>query len=262
MSTAANSAASSVGKVGDAAESAGDGAARAKPELQSFSLGLDNISTAAKEALLATNKIQLLFKGMTSGGFGRHFTEAVNNITNAIRAQQKAVDDLIESAHKQNAVYDENEQRLIALRRQYAYLADSELQRLIDAENELNENRNRAAEEERERTAAATARYREQAAAASEAAKEAAESGSVLTGRSNQGAVATATAAKEVLAGAASAAGAISEAAKSLASAEVVLRVIAEPNPSGQPIVLSTQQTNDIASAVVRMLSLSKGSST
>ena len=261
MSSAASDAAENVDKVGDSAQGAGNAAGRAKPELQSFSLGLDNISEAAKDALLATNKIQLLFKGMTSGGFGRNFTEAVNNITRAIRQQQAAVDDLIAGIKRQNAAYDENEQRLIALRAQYGYLADEELQRLIDAENELRENRERAAEEERQRSDEAIARYREQGEAAAEAAKQAAESGSVLTGRSGASAQAQATATKQVLDSASSAAEAIQGAANAVSSAELTLRVIAEPN-QGVAIVLSKQQIDDIAAAVIRTLSLAKSTST
>ena len=104
--------------------------------------------------------------------------------------------------------------------------------------------------------------YREQREAAAEAAKEAAESGSVLTGRSNPGAIATAQAAGEL----AEAATAITRASSSVAAAgsatELVLRVVAEPNQSGQGIQLSQQQVEDIAAAMVRMLAFAKASST
>lgn len=261
MSTAASGAAANVSKVGDAAKEAGGGARSAKPELQSFSLGLSGISEAAVKALLAMNQVQLLFGDMTSGGFGHYFTDGVNRITKAIRDQQAAVQGLIDDLTNQSAAYDENAQRLIELRRQYGYLADEELQRVIDAENELRDLRERAAEEARARAAEQVAAYREQQKAAEEAATAAAESGSVLTGRASASAQAQATATKKVLDSASSAAEAIQGAASAVASAEVTLRVIAEPT-QGVAIVLSKQQVDDIAAAVIRTLSLAKSTST
>lgn len=261
MSSAADDAAKSVDKVGDAAKGAGDGARAAKSEIQSFSLGITGMSQAAKDAYLSMNKVQLQFKGMTSGGFGHWFTDGVNRITYAIRDQKKAVEELVSSLNQQSAAYDENEKRLIELRRQYGYLADEELQRLIDAENRLRDVREQAAEEQRQQNEAAVATYREQQAAAEAAAQAAAESGSVLTGRSGASAQAQATATKQVLDSASSAAEAIQGAANAVASAEVTLRVIAEPT-QGVAIVLSKQQIDDIAAAVIRTLSLAKSTST
>lgn len=257
VASSANSAAQGVGKAAD-----GIGKANAKSKegtglMKGYALSWDGMNDAASKALISLNKY--LINGLT-GTHSREYKMRVENLTAEMQRQLDVVRKLTAAANEQNAVYDENEQKLIALRRQYQWLADDELQALIDAEERLAENRKRADEEARQRAEETSAAYREQREAAAEAAKEAAESGSVLTGRSNQSAQATATAAKEVLSSAASAAEAISSAANAVASAEVTLRVIAEPT-QGVAIVLSQQQMNDIASAVVRMLSLAKGSS-
>ena len=255
---AASGAASSVGKAADATGKANEKAKEGTGLMKGYALSWDGMNDSAAKALVAMNKY--LVNGMT-GTHSRQYKRNIEFLTEEMQRQLRVVRELTAAANEQNAVYDENEQRLIALRQQYKWLADDELQALIDAEQRLADNRKRADEEARQRAEETSAAYREQREAAAEAAKEAAESGSALTGRSNQGAQATATAAKEVLTSAASAAEAIQGAANAVASAEVTLRVIAEPT-QGVAIVLSKQQTDDIAAAVIRTLSLAKGSST
>lgn len=258
VSSAASGAASGVGKAADAIERASQRSREGQGVLKGYALSWDGMNDAASKALISLNKY--LINGLT-GTHSREYKMRVENLTAEMQRQLDVVRKLTAAANEQNAVYDENEQKLIALRQQYQWLADEELQALIDAEQRLADNRKRADEEARQRAEETSAAYRAQREAAAEAAKEAAESGSVLTGRSNQSAQATATAAKEVLSSAASAAEAISSAANAVASAEVTLRVIAEPT-QGVAIVLSNQQLDDIAARVVRSLSLAKGSST
>ena len=259
---AASGAASSVGKAADATGKANEKAKEGTGLMKGYALSWDGMNDAASKALISLNKY--LINGLT-GTHSREYKMRVENLTAEMQKQLAVVRQLTAAANEQNAAYDENEQKLIALRQQYKWLADEELQALIDAEERLAENRKRADEEARQRAEETSAAYREQREAAAEAAKEAAESGSGLTGRSSQSAqasAATATAAKEVLDSAASAADAISSAAHSVASAEVTLRVVVEPNQSGQAVILSAQQLQDIASAVVRIINTSKQSST
>ena len=255
---AASGAASSVGKAAEATGKANEKTKEGTGLMKGYALSWDGMNDAASKALISLNKY--LVNGLT-GTHSREYKMRVEGLTAEMQRQLDVVRKLTAAANEQNAVYDENEQKLIALRRQYQWLADEELQALIDAEERLAENRKRADEEARQRADETAAAYREQREAAAEAAKEAAESGSALTGRSNQSAQATATAAKEVLASAASAADAISSAAASVAAAEVTLRVIAEPNTEGQTIRLTKQQLDEITAAVVRNLALARSTS-
>lgn len=254
MGTAASSAASGLDKTTQAAGQANKTTKEGEGLIKSYALAWDGMNDAAARALVSLNKY--LVNGMT-GTHSLRYKLNVERLTAEMQKQLETVRKLTAAANEQNAAYDENEQKLIRLRQQYKWLAEEELQALIDAEQRLEENRKRAADEARQRSEEAIERYREQGEAAAEAAKEAAESGSVLTGRSNPGAIATAEAAGEL----AEAATAISRASSSVAASEVVLRVIAEPT-QGVAVVLSKQQIDDIAAAVIRTLSLAKSMST
>ena len=256
---AASGAASSLDKAAAATKGANKESKAGEGILASFALAWDGMNDSALRAMTSMNKY--LVNGLTAT-HSLQYRLGIERLTAEMQRQLKTVRDLVAATEAQNAVYDENEQRLIALRQQYKYLADAELQRLIDAENELKQNQERAADEAQRKAEETAAAYREQAAAAEEAAKAAAESGSALTQRSGQSAQDTASAATQVLDSAAAAADSISRAATSVASAEVTLRVIAEPNPSGQSIVLSTAQLQDLASMVLRVINQSRQSST
>lgn len=260
LSSVANNTASSVESVGEKTDETGEKGKKAAPKLESVSLGLTGINDAALKALVSMNKMQTMFGGMTSGGFGHWFTDGVNRITREIRDQQSAIEDLIGTIDEQNAEYDENGKRLENLRRQYGYLADSELQRVIDAEDKLESNRKRAAEDAKQR-ASDLGEAAKAAALATKVADDQIASTS-LAGRSGIEAVqASSTATAQVLDSATKAATALRSAAQSVAVAEVTLRVIAEPT-EGTKIVLTQTQLQEIAAAVVRSLRASKSIST
>lgn len=258
LSSAASGAASSLDKAAAATAKANEKSKQGQGTLASFALAWDGMNDAALRAMTSMNKY--LVNGLTAT-HSLQYRRGIERLTAEMQRQLKTVRDLVAAAEEQNAVYDENEQRLRALRQQYGYLADNELQRLIDAENKLKENRQRADEEAARKAEETAAAYRAQREEAEAAAQAAAESGSALTQRSDQSALTTAAAATQVLDSAADAANSIRQAASSVSSAELTLRVIAEPN-QGTTIVLTQQQINDISAAVIRAINLAKGSST
>lgn len=252
ISTAASGAATSLGKAANAAAAANETSAKGSGLIKSYALAWDGLNDSAALALQSLNKY--LVDGLTAGR-SNVYRLRVERLTAEMERQLRVVRQLTAAANEQNAAYDENEQRLIALRQQYKYLADEELQALIDAETRLEENRKRAAEESQREAEAVVAAYQQQKEAAEEAAGA---SGPLLSSSVRRDVEDTAAAATQVVESAANAAERISQA---VASAEVTLRVIAEPS-QGTTIVLTQQQINDIAAAVVRSLSLSKSSST
>ena len=274
ISSGVSQASSALGGLGSAAtdaerglsgaEKAAGGANKEAEEgtglIQGYALAWDGLNDSAALALQSLNKY--LITGVTGAPLTQ-YKMRVERLSNEMDRQLRIVRELTEAAKQQNAVYDENEQRLIALRQQYKWIADSELQALIDAENRLRDNRARAAEEAQQQAQARA----EDAAAAAEAAREAEAlaASTALTGRSgasNVSAQATVQAAAQVVESAVAAASELGEAASRVSTSELILRVVVEPNQQGQAVILSKQQMDDIVAAMVRTLSLSKNSST
>ena len=254
MSSSADSATTNMRSVGKETEKTGEAGKRARPNLESVSLGLRGINENATKALLGLNKLQLAFGGMTSGGFGHIWADAVNNLTKEMRDQLQQLEDNIAALETQAEQYDENAQRLAELRQQYKWLTDDELQRLIDAENELKDGRARAAEDAKRQAEETAAAYEAQR----KAAEDAQQAGSSIAGRANQTPQQTAAIADQVISSAVAATQAMSKVA---ASAELTLRVISEPI-DGLRIQLTQQQMYEIASACVRLINQSKSVST
>lgn len=251
MSSSADSATTNMRAVAKETEKTGEAGKRARPNLESVSLGLRGINENATKALLGLNKLQLAYGRMTSGGFGHIWADAVNDLTKEMRDQLQQLEDNIAALEKQAEQYDENAQRLADLRQQYKWLTDDELQRLIDAENNLKEGRDRAAEDAKRQAEETAAAYEEQRKAAEAA-------GASLTGRADQTPQQTAAIADQVISSAVAATQAMSKVA---ASAELTLRVISEP-VDGLRIQLTQQQMYEIASACVRLINQSKSVST
>jgi hypothetical protein len=214
---------------------------------------LKGLSQAATEALLALNDIAIVDSKITGSAGLSRWARGVNAIFDDIEKQKQAIDATVASLEKENLQYDENAQRLEELRRQYKYMADSDLQRIIDAENKQAQDRERATQDAK-RQAEERKRAADEAAQAEMSSLEMASS---LTGRGN-------TAAQQAAADAtvAAAAQVVEKAASTISKAELTLRVIPEPQPEGQRVVLSQQQLYEIASTVVRMLRQSRSIST
>lgn len=251
ISTAAERAGDSVGKMGKEVSRTSGSARDGQGVLQGYALAIKGINDAAVKALVGLNKLRV--DGMTgSGSIGDlRYKNAVEALTREMQDQLRTVEELTAAAEKQAAQYDENAQRLEELRRQYNYLSDDELQRLLDAENRLKDLRAQASEDAQRQADEVAASYAEQAKAAEAA-------GASVAGRANQTPQATAAVAERVIDSAVSAAQAMSKVA---ASAELTLRVIAEP-VDGQRVQLSQQQIYEIAGVMVRLINQSKSLST
>lgn len=164
---AATAAADATDKAGDSADRYADSAGHAADASgnawvasgRRSSIALDGLSDALLRAYEATNK----FAGthLWAGKF--------NEVTAEWQRQNTALSEQLGLINKQNAAYDEMSQRMEALRAQYGYLNDGQLQQLAQAQKQLQDNKKRVEDEARQK--------REEAARniADEQAKQAAQ---------------------------------------------------------------------------------------
>lgn len=254
VSSSASNAGISLGKAADRIEDTSAAARKGQGTLASYTLSFKGMNAAAAQALVAMNKY--LVDGLT-GSFSSVYKQKMEWLTHNMQEQYQQLQKLIEATEQQASQYDENEQRLVALRQQYSWLADDELQRLIDAEDKLKQGRERAAEDAKRQAEETAAAYEAQRKAAEEAEAARIAAGTIA-GRSGQTAQQTAAVAGRVIE---SAVDATQRMAKVASSAELTLRVIAEPT-DGVRIQLTQQQLYEISSAVVRLINQSKSVST
>ena len=257
MSSAASGASGSVGKMDGALKKAANTAYDGQPLMQGFALAVKGLNNEAIKAMVSLNKLRV--DGMTaSGSVGDlRWKTSMEALTREMQEQYNEIQRLIGAAEDQSLQYDENAKRLAALRQQYKWLSDDELQRLIDAEDKLNSGRERAAEDAKRQAEETAAAYEAQRKAAEEAEAARVAAGTIA-GRSGQTAQQTAAVAERVID---SAVEATQRMAKVAPSAELTLRVISEPT-DGVRIQLTQQQLYEITSAVVRLINQSKSVST
>ena len=258
ISSAAGSAGSSLGSAAAGAKSANEESKKGQGILAGYALKWDGLNDAAARALVSMNKY--LVNGLTATHSLRYRLN-IERLTAAMQEQLDTVRKLTAAAEAEGLQYDENAKRLAELRQQYKYVADSELQRLIDAENALKQGREESAAAAQQQAEAQAEAYREQREAAE--AAEAAAAGSSLTHRSGglvtaQSAQAATAAAEQVIDSAVAATQAMSRVVNSV---EITLNVISKPPAGGLEIELSQQQINDISAAMIRSLEYSKRSS-
>lgn len=257
MSSAASGASGSVGKMGGEVKKAANAAYDGQPLISSYALAVKGLNNEAIKAMVSLNRLRV--DGMTaSGSVGDlRWKTSMEALTREMQEQYNEIQRLIGAAEDQSLQYDENAKRLAALRQQYKWLSDDELQRLIDAENKLKDGRERAAEDAKRQAEETAAAYEAQRKAAEEAEAARVAAGTIA-GRSGQTAQQTAAVAERVIE---SAVEATQRMAKVAPSAELTLRVISEPT-DGVRIQLTQQQLYEITSAVVRLINQSKSVST
>lgn len=255
LGSSAGQAAAGVSKAAGGMEGANKSAEKGQGILAGYALKFDGMNAAAARALVSLNKY--ISRGTTTFAGDLFYKKMVEGLTHEMQEQQKILQKLIEDTERQGDEYDENAKRMAELRKQYKWMADSELQRLIDAEDRLRDGRERAAEaakQEAEKAAEALKAQREAAEAAANAVAG-------LTGRSgatSAGAQVTAAAAEQLISSAVSATQAMSKVAS---SAEITLHIVPVSN-GGITFNLTQTQMRDIANTVVRMLQHSKSIST
>jgi len=244
VSAAAASAGTNTEGAGDASKNAADQMKEASKEGQQFALSLYEVSEAGLKATMATNR----FAGMTE------WSTRLNEVTARINAQGDALHRQVAELQAANAQFDELAQRRAELSGQFNLLGAGEINKLLAAEQELEQNRERAAAKRR--------------AADDEAARAAAEAsgsaGAAETVEISRQAAATAQATSAVLERAQQAAQAISVAAssvKSAATSEIVLRIVND-SPEGAKVSLKRSDLDYIVAEVLRRLQHAKGVST
>jgi tape measure domain-containing protein len=149
---AARDAADATAAAGDSAEQYGEKAGRAADESSDkwvatgkrTSYALNGLSNTFLQALSDLNKYastQNVWRNMW------------NNTVAEWRRQGAAVDELVAKLDKQNAVYDEIQQRVETLRKTYNYLNDDQLRALAQAQKTLADNQKRAEDEAKQQRA-------------------------------------------------------------------------------------------------------------
>lgn len=260
VSQSASGAATALGDVGAAAagaagntESAGsasDEAAQkmkeASKEGQQFALSLYEVSQAGMEATMATNR----FAGLMG------WADRLNEVTARINAQGDALHRQVAELQKANAEFDELAQRRAELSGQYNLLGAGEIEKLLQAEQQLEQSRQRAAEKRRAADEQA-ARAAVEAAGGSEATPE-----QIQVARRQAGE--TAQIATDLLSQAQQTARTLADAATTVRTAaadEIVIRIVSDAPGNGR-LNLSSAQIDEIAARVVRAIGNSKRSST
>ena len=122
----------------------------------SLAQGFGELSKEAIRAYMATNSTISM---LTSGGKDIFpMFNAINNVTNAIRAQKGALDEELKSIQKAAKEFDELDERRSELRRRFGLLGESQIEGLLRAEQDLEQKRkaqqeNAAREREEQRAA-------------------------------------------------------------------------------------------------------------
>ena len=141
-----------VSDVGDAAWEGRRGLYGAAQGAYTLAQGLGELSKAALDAYMATNSTISL---LTSGGKDIFpMFNAINNVTDRIREQKEALDAELASLEKTAAGYDDLEERRAQIQRRFDLLGASQIEQVLQLEQQNEQKRKaRLAEEERERAA-------------------------------------------------------------------------------------------------------------
>lgn len=149
LGQAAGDAASHTQQLGGAATESGDAFGYASSQGIKFALTNREISQSALDAYLSMNKIY--------GGHGivaiaaDKFAEGVNSVTHEINRQGEALDAEIRRLQEANSEFDELADRRKELAQTYNYLGAGDVEKLLQAEQELERNRAAAAQKEQQR---------------------------------------------------------------------------------------------------------------
>ncbi len=141
-----------VSQVGEAAWEGRRGLYGAAQGSYALAQGFGELSQAALDAYMATNKT---ISPLTSGGKDIFpMFNAINNVTDRIREQKEALDQELRSLQKTASGYDELEERRVQLQKKYGLLGASQVEQILQLEQQNEQKRKaRIAEEQREREA-------------------------------------------------------------------------------------------------------------
>lgn len=142
---AADNAADSLGKLGAAAEEAADSATKMGQESSKAADGLDKVASSASQAASVALDMSKAFADAATNAHG------LDRITFTVGAeQQRQAQELLESLRQQNLQYDEQAQRIEALRRQFNYLGDAQLEQIAREQQLLEQNQQRRREQDQQ----------------------------------------------------------------------------------------------------------------
>lgn len=152
VGSSGQSASSATKKVGEAAWSGREGLYGAAQGAYSLAQGFGELSQAALDAYMATNKT---ISPLTSPGNDIFpMFQGINNVTDRIREQKEALDEELRSLEKTASGYDDLEERRVQLQQKYGLLGKSQAEQVLQLEQQNEQKRKaRLAEEERERAA-------------------------------------------------------------------------------------------------------------
>ncbi|MCQ4166613.1 hypothetical protein [Tahibacter harae] len=142
---AADNAADSLGKLGAAAEDAADSATKMGQESSKAAEGLDKVASSASQAASVALEMSKAFADAATNAHG------LDRITFTVGAeQQRQAQELLDSLRQQNLQYDEQAQRIEALRRQFNYLGDAQLEQIAREQQLLEQNQQRRREQDQQ----------------------------------------------------------------------------------------------------------------
>lgn len=134
---AAASAAESTGAVANAAWEGREGLYGASQGAYTLAAGFGELSKAAVQAYLDTNKA---ISPLTSGGHDSFF-DGISQVTDAIRKQKQAFDAELTSITKQSKAFDVLDERRAQLSQKYSLLGASQIEQMVQAEQQLDQQR-------------------------------------------------------------------------------------------------------------------------
>jgi tape measure domain-containing protein len=239
VASSAADAAQGTDRAAASAEDSADSMAYGAKAGEKFALSLYSVSQKALEATMATNRL---------AGSPLWFN-AINGVTGAINEQGEALDAQIAKLQAANEEFDELAGRRRELAHQYDLLGESEINRLLQAEQQLMANRKKAAEErkrqeeEATRSDAANTRRESGAAAALEVAR-----------RAGAETVAAATSVSTMLDSARHAADAVSAAAQRIPTAGPIVIELRATGANGAASAINPAQLNQLADQITRLV--------
>ena len=142
---AANGAAASLDNLGTAADKAAESAGNMGDKADNAANGLQNVAKAGQEASSIALDVSAAFADASTT------MQGLDRVAfNVLAGQRRQAQELLDSLRQQNAQYDEQAQRIAALRNQFTALGDSQLEQLAREQELLARNQQRRREQEQQ----------------------------------------------------------------------------------------------------------------
>lgn len=156
VASSAASAAAATSQVAESAWSGRNGLYGATSGSYALAQGFGELSQAAIQAYMATNKTISLLTSPGNDIFPMF--QGINLVTDAIREQKEALDERLATVAKETEKFDELAGKRQQLREQFGFLGDSQIEGLLQAEDRLEQKRKQRLEQaKRDREAQRTA---------------------------------------------------------------------------------------------------------